>query len=128
MEDEDYINEEEYDNEFYEDLEEDMEEDLEEDIEGELEEEQVEEELSLESEIKITSKYLSKYEKTRILGIRAVQISSGSPPLIDVKDETDSLKIAEMELQEKKIPIILRRYLPNGKYEDWKVSELELID
>ena len=37
---------------------------------------------------------------------------------------TDPLKIAEKELQERKIPFIIRRYLPDGSYEDWKISEL----
>jgi DNA-directed RNA polymerases I, II, and III subunit RPABC2 len=38
--------------------------------------------------------------------------------------ETDALKIAEKELAEKKIPFIIRRYLPDGSYEDWKLDEL----
>ena len=38
--------------------------------------------------------------------------------------DTDPLKIAEKELQARKIPFIIRRYLPDGAYEDWKISEL----
>ena len=37
---------------------------------------------------------------------------------------SDSLKIAENELKEKKIPFIIRRYLPNGDFEDWELNEL----
>ena len=127
MEDEDYIIEEDYDEEFFEDMEELEDDEADIEIEEELyrEGEDVE---GKEAEIKITSKYLSKYEKTRILGIRALQISTGSPPTIDIGNETDALKIAEMELLEKKIPIVIRRYLPNGKYEDWKANELSLIE
>lgn len=44
--------------------------------------------------------------------------------MVDVKDETDPLKIAMMELQENKIPIVVRRYLPDGSYEDWAANEL----
>lgn len=47
-----------------------------------------------------------------------------APPMVDKGDETDPLKIAEIELRENKIPMIVRRYLPNGEYEDWKVSDL----
>jgi DNA-directed RNA polymerase I, II, and III subunit RPABC2 len=127
MEDEDYIIEEDYDEEFFEDIEELEDDEADIEIEEELYRggEDVE---GKEAEIKITSKYLSKYEKTRILGIRALQISTGSPPTIDIGNETDALKIAEMELLEKKIPIVIRRYLPNGKYEDWKANELSLIE
>jgi DNA-directed RNA polymerase I, II, and III subunit RPABC2 len=80
------------------------------------------------NKIKITSKFLTKYEKCRILGTRALQISLGSPPTVDIGDETDSYEIALMELQQKKIPIIVRRYLPNGTYEDWNITELELLE
>lgn len=72
-----------------------------------------------------TGKYLTKYERARILGARALQISRNAPIMVDIEpDEYDPLKIAEKELREKKIPFIIRRYLPDGTYEDWKVSEL----
>ena len=80
------------------------------------------------NKIKVTSKYLTKYEKTRILGARALQISLGSPPTVDIGTTTDSYEIAMLELQQKKIPIIIRRYLPNNTFEDWHISELELLD
>lgn len=74
---------------------------------------------------RITSPYLTKYERARLLGTRALQISQNAPLMVDPKEETDPLKIAQMELQEKKIPLIVRRYLPDGKhYEDWKIDEL----
>ena len=50
--------------------------------------------------------------------------SMDAPPMVDHGDETDPLKIAEMELREDKIPMIVRRYLPDGSYEDWKVKDL----
>jgi DNA-directed RNA polymerase I, II, and III subunit RPABC2 len=73
---------------------------------------------------KRSSIYMSKYEKTRILGLRALQISQGSPIMIDYKNETDPLRIAQMELREGKIPMIIRRVLPDGIFEDWSVHEL----
>ena len=76
---------------------------------------------------RITTRYMTKYERARILGARALQISKNAPILVDVERDKglwDPLKIAEKELQERKIPFIIRRYLPDGSYEDWKVSEL----
>ena len=111
-----------------------------EDLEEELQDEEDEEYTGFEditeptivpensNKIKVTSKYLTKYEKTRILGARALQISLGSPPTVDIGTTTDSYEIAMLELQQKKIPIIIRRYLPNNTFEDWHISELELLD
>jgi DNA-directed RNA polymerase I, II, and III subunit RPABC2 len=73
---------------------------------------------------RITLPYLTKYEKARILGARALQISMGAPVLIDLKGETDSLEIAFKELRKRVIPIVIRRYLPSGKYEDWELNEM----
>jgi len=44
--------------------------------------------------------------------------------MVDVEGETDPLRIAMKELRENKMPIIVRRYLPDGSYEDWAASEL----
>ena len=76
---------------------------------------------------RITTKYLTKYEKARVLGARALQISKNAPVMVNLDPgEWDPLKIAEKELLAKKIPFIIRRYLPNNTYEDWKVNELKL--
>ena len=70
---------------------------------------------------------LTKYEKTRVLGQRAKQLNSGSQPYISVSENIiDGYLIAEMELKEKKIPFIIRRPLPNGKSEYWKLKDLEI--
>jgi DNA-directed RNA polymerases I, II, and III subunit RPABC2 len=71
-----------------------------------------------------TTRYMTKYERARILGTRALQLSMNAPPLVDIRDETDPLRIAQMEMAENRIPIIVRRYLPDGSYEDWAASEL----
>ena len=57
---------------------------------------------------------LTKFEKVRLLGIRAQQISMGAPVHIDIGDLTDSLLIAEREFNEGKIPLIIIRKYPNG--------------
>ena len=79
---------------------------------------------TVKSTERVTTPYLTKYERARILGERALQISNGSPICVDYTNETDALRIAQKELLERKIPIVIRRYLPNGVYEDWKISEL----
>ncbi|OLL21985.1 DNA-directed RNA polymerases I, II, and III subunit RPABC2 [Neolecta irregularis DAH-3] len=71
-----------------------------------------------------TTPYMTKYERARILGTRALQISMNAPVLVDLEGETDPLQIAMKELSQKKIPLIVRRYLPDGSYEDFRVSEL----
>ena len=47
--------------------------------------------------------------------------------MVDTDGMTDPLKIAIKEFQEKKIPLIIRRCLPNGDYEDWKLSEFKFL-
>ena len=59
-----------------------------------------------------------------MLGTRALQISMNAPVHVDVQGETDPLKIASMELDQKKLPLIIRRFLPDGSFEDWAVEEL----
>ena len=74
---------------------------------------------------RITSRFLTKFEKVRVIGERAIQISNNYPVEIEVEEGIwDPLKIAEMELKQKKIPFIIRRFLPNGEFEDWEVNDL----
>ncbi len=74
---------------------------------------------------RVTTRFLTKYEKARIIGARALQISKNAPIMVEIEPgEWDPLKIAEKELIARKIPFIIRRYLPDNSYEDWKVDEL----
>ncbi|TPX44207.1 DNA-directed RNA polymerase [Synchytrium endobioticum] len=75
-----------------------------------------------------TTPYLTKYEKARVLGTRALQISMNAPVLVDTGNLTDPLAIANKELKAKRLPLRVRRYLPDGSYEDWDVSELIPLD
>lgn len=65
-------------------------------------------------EERTTTPYMTKYERARILGTRALQISMNAPVLVDLEGESDPLQIAIKELREKKIPLIIRRYMPDG--------------
>jgi DNA-directed RNA polymerase I, II, and III subunit RPABC2 len=71
-----------------------------------------------------TTRYLTKYERARVLGTRALQISMGAPVTVDAAGESDPLRIAQKELRARTLPIIVRRFLPDQTYEDWKISEL----
>jgi len=71
-----------------------------------------------------TTPFMTKYERARVLGTRALQISMNAPVLVDIEGETDPLQLAIKELNQKKIPLIVRRYLPDGFYEDWSCDEL----
>lgn len=75
-----------------------------------------------------TIPFMTKFEKSRILGQRAKQIDSGATPFVKVdKTMIDGYLIALKELEEKKIPFIIKRPLPNGGFEYWNVSDLELV-
>eukprot|EP01038_Epipyxis_sp_PR26KG_P010335 gene10335-13886_t len=83
--------------------------------------------LPIDKSKRITTGYMTKYERARVLGTRALQISMNAPVMVDIAGETDPLKIAMKELRERKIPMIIRRYLPDNSYEDWSIDEL-IID
>ncbi|OTB07995.1 hypothetical protein M426DRAFT_317501 [Hypoxylon sp. CI-4A] len=74
---------------------------------------------------RVTTRFMTKYERARVLGTRALQISMNAPVLVDLEGESDPLQIAIKELKAKKIPLIIRRYLPDGFYEDWSCDELD---
>lgn len=48
--------------------------------------------------------------------------------MVELDGQTDPLEIAHLELASKKIPFTIRRYMPDGSYEDWSVNELEIPD
>lgn len=75
-----------------------------------------------------TLPFITKYEKARILGERSKQIASGATPLVNI-DETiiDSYIIATKEFEEKAIPFIIKRPLPSGGCEYWKLEDLEIL-
>ncbi|XP_023224713.1 DNA-directed RNA polymerases I, II, and III subunit RPABC2-like [Centruroides sculpturatus] len=77
---------------------------------------------------RITTPYMTKYERARVLGTRALQIAMCAPVMVELEGETDPLQIAMKELKARKIPIIIRRYLPDGSYEDWGVDELIITE
>ena len=76
-------------------------------------------ELSADGKILMGPPTLTRFEKARIMGARALQLSLGAPPFIDIpKNATTSLEIAMNELDERVIPITIRRVNPNGDFQN----------
>jgi len=72
-----------------------------------------------------TYPFLTIYEKTKIIGLRANQLSQGGRPFISIPEHiTDVRDIARLELEQKKLPFIVKRPLPNGTYEYWRLADL----
>ena len=75
-----------------------------------------------------TPPFLTKYEKARILGERARQLGAGAKPFIELEpDVIDEYTIAVMEMKQGKLPFIIKRPLPNGGCEYWKLADLEIL-
>ena len=75
-----------------------------------------------------TLPFITKYERARVLGERAKQINAGAKPFVDIAAEViDGYLIALAEFEQKKIPFIVKRPLPNGGCEYWKLRDLEIL-
>ena len=85
-----------------------------------------EEIISKDNEVITGPPMLTRFEKARIMGARALQLSLGAPPFISVpKDTSTSLEIAMEELNERLIPIVIRRVLPNGDYQNIPINHFK---
>jgi DNA-directed RNA polymerase subunit K/omega len=75
-----------------------------------------------------TRPYITKFEKAKIIGVRAEQLAVGAKANIEVPEYlTDVRKIAENEFYEKKIPFIIRRRLPDGTFEYFRLTDFKNI-
>jgi DNA-directed RNA polymerase I, II, and III subunit RPABC2 len=90
-----------------------------------FEEDYEEKEVKVENNKRISINRLTKYERVRIIGTRAKQIIMGSNILVKGIENKTPTEIAELELKHNMIPFKIKRKLPNGMYEIWKLSELE---
>ena len=79
--------------------------------------------ISGKGQIKIGPPTLTRFEKARIMGARALQLSMGAPPFIEIPENAKiSLDIALEELEQRIIPITIRRSLPNGDYQNIPIN------
>jgi len=75
-----------------------------------------------------TLPFITRYEKARILGERAKQLNAGAKSMVEVDNNViDGYLIALKEFEQKKIPFIIKRPLPNGGIEYWKFKDLEVL-
>ena len=73
-----------------------------------------------------TPSRLSKYEKTHIIGVRMEQIARSGRCYVEVDENEpfDPYAIALRELEQKRLPFMLRRTLPNGEKEYWRLMDM----
>lgn len=74
-------------------------------------------------QIQIGPRTITRFETARVLGARALQISMGAPVLADPDEEegadlSDPLLISQKEIEAGLLPIMIRRFLPDGRYQD----------
>jgi DNA-directed RNA polymerase subunit K/omega len=95
-------------------------------IDDDIDAEDKDEEIMVRPEDRITKDKLTSYEKVRILGLRAKQISLGAKILLKNYGNRSPLEIAELELKHKVLPFKIKRPLANKRVEIWKLSELKV--
>lgn len=75
--------------------------------------------------------FLTIYERTKILGTRANQIADGARPFINPAaipaHITQPLDIAKLELEQRLLPFIIERPMPDGTFEYWRLSDLLIL-
>ena len=54
------------------------------------------------------SKNYTRFERARIIGARALQLSMGAKPMVDVSPDLDPIDIAVMELKKNVLPLDVR--------------------
>jgi DNA-directed RNA polymerase I, II, and III subunit RPABC2 len=82
---------------------------------------------NIEKTPKKTVPFLSKFERARITGVRLQQLAYGAKPRINTENLRSIQEIVQEELIQRKLPFIIRRTLPNGTTEDWKMEEFEMV-
>ena len=72
---------------------------------------------------------MNKYERTRLVGMRATQIADGAQPVVDYSSLTNvtPVNIAQLELEQKKIPFLIERTYPDGYVEYWNIENLTMV-
>ena len=79
-----------------------------------------------DNKVLIGPAWLTRFERARITGARSLQLSLGAPPLVKVPDHaTSSIAVAIEEIEQKALPISIRRILPSGTYQDISIEWLK---
>jgi DNA-directed RNA polymerase I, II, and III subunit RPABC2 len=81
--------------------------------------------INLEIDTLIGPPKLTRFERARIVGARSLQISLGAPMLAPLPDDVvDPIDVAVVELNEKVLPMTIRRTLPEGSFQDIPLIDL----
>ena len=72
-----------------------------------------------------TAPRITKYEKALLIGKRATQLEWGATPNIKINIGQSVISIAEEELRQRKIPLIIKRPIGNT-FEYWKPAHMEV--
>jgi DNA-directed RNA polymerase I, II, and III subunit RPABC2 len=81
---------------------------------------------------RITQPYFTKYEYTALVATRQQQIEEGAKPLVGLEglrtsDPQFILNVVMREIEQRKLPYVIRRQLPNNMSEYWSAQELEIM-
>lgn len=68
--------------------------------------------------------FLTRFEEAALIGLRALDLANGEPPLVDPEGCDDDLRLAEKELRAGKLDFTIRSYMPNGIHEDRQTKYL----
>jgi DNA-directed RNA polymerase I, II, and III subunit RPABC2 len=78
-----------------------------------------------DNKVLIGPAWLTRFERARITGARSLQLSLGAPPLVKVPEHAaSSIAVAVEEIEQKALPISIRRILPSGTYQDISIDWL----
>ncbi len=81
--------------------------------------------IKLSDNVMIGPPKLTRFERARIVGARALQVSLGAPILVQLDiDVSDAIDIAIVELNERVLPMTVRRSLPEGTFQDIPLIDL----
>jgi DNA-directed RNA polymerase I, II, and III subunit RPABC2 len=81
---------------------------------------------------RVTREFYTKYEYTALLATRIEQLGDGAKPLVSLEGlKTSDPRfvefVARREIEQRKLPFLIRRQLPNGTSEYWSTQELEMM-
>jgi DNA-directed RNA polymerases I, II, and III subunit RPABC2 len=79
-----------------------------------------------------TRGFYTKYEYTALVAMRAQQLAEGAKPLVELtglrpSDPLFVWNVAKREIEQRKLPFLVRRQLPDGSAEFWSTQELEIL-
>jgi DNA-directed RNA polymerase I, II, and III subunit RPABC2 len=72
--------------------------------------------------------FLTIYEKTSVIALRSRQIANGATPYVPVPSHVTNVEeIARMELEQRRLPFIVKRPMPDGSFEFWRIADLMIL-